>query len=91
MATGEAGDQKAQTHEEARKVLDDAWVRADKVYKEAKKQADIVHEEVRKLAVDEESRKRADEAHAEALTQAKKAKDAITKVAEAVFSDFWKR
>jgi vacuolar-type H+-ATPase subunit H len=91
METGKVEHQMAQTHEEARKLLDEAWDRAMKVHKEAKKQADIVYEEARKLAVDEEGRKRAEEAHTEALKQAKKASDAITNVAQAVFSDFWKR
>jgi len=91
METQEAGAQNAQTHEEARKLRDEAWDRATKVYKEAKGQADIVYDDAKKAAVDKEARKRADEAHKEAIEEAKKLRDAITNVAEAVFSDFWRK
>ena len=89
METGEAGAPKAKTHDEARALLDEAWDRATKAYKVAKEQADIVHKEAKKIAVDKEARKRADEAHEEAVNEAKKVRDAITYVAQAVFTDFW--
>ena len=86
----ETGTQKPQTHEEARKLLDEAWDRSAKVYKEAKEQADTVYEAAKKIAVDKDGRKRADEAHEEALKEAKRLRDAITNVAQAVFSEFWR-
>jgi len=91
METEGVGEHRMQTHGEAKKVLDEAWDRATKVYKEAKLQADIVYEEARKAAVDDEARKRADAAHEEALKEARKVRDAITNVAQAVFIDFWKQ
>jgi len=91
METEGVGAHGMQTHAEAKKLLDDAWDRATKVYKEAKKQADIVYEEAMKAAVDDAARKRADAAHDEALKEARKARDAITNVAQAVFIDFWKQ
>ena len=81
----------AQTHEEARQLRDEAWERAGKVYKEAKEQADVVYEAAKKLATDKEGLQRADEAHAEALKQAKKLRDAISGVADSVFADFWRK
>lgn len=80
-----------QTHEEARKLLDDAWERSGQVYREAKAQADAVYESAKKLAGDKESMQRADEAHAKALKEAKALRDAITGVAESVFADFWRK
>jgi len=91
METGDSATQSPQTHEEARKLRDDAWERSRLVYKEAKEQADIVYEAAKKLATDKDARKRADDAHEEALTEAKKLRDAITRTAESVFSDFWRK
>jgi len=91
MEAGEVGTQKAKTHDEARRLLDDAWARANKAYKEAKEQADIVYEEVKKVAADKEAKQRADDAHKEALKEAKKVRDAITAVAQSVFTDFWRQ
>jgi vacuolar-type H+-ATPase subunit H len=91
METEGVGAGKAQTHGEAKKLLDEAWERAGKVYKEAKEQAELVYEDAKKLAVDKGARKRADEAYEEALKEAKKLHDAITNVAQAVFIDFWKQ
>ena len=70
---------------EAKRICDDAWNRAGEVYKEAKKQADIVHKEAKKIAVDKQAKKVADEAHKEALEQAKKVRDAIMAEAMVVF------
>jgi colicin import membrane protein len=89
MKAGEAGVQKPKSYGEARALLDEAWERATKAYKVAKEQADIVHEEAKKMAVDKEARKRADEAHKEAVNEAKKVRDSITYVAQAVFTDSW--
>ena len=91
MEMGDSEPRKSQTHEEARKLLDDAWTRSAQVYKEAKEQADMVYEAAKNVAVDLEARKRADAAHEEALREAKKLRDAITKVAEAAFSEFWRQ
>ncbi|HUS88170.1 MAG TPA: hypothetical protein VMW91_02180, partial [Desulfosporosinus sp.] len=91
METGKSETQKPETHDEARKFLDEAWDRAKKVYKEAKEQADIVHKEAKKLAVDKQAKKAADEAHKEALEEVKKVRDAIVQEGQAVFSGFWKQ
>jgi SpoVK/Ycf46/Vps4 family AAA+-type ATPase len=88
---GGSGTGMAQTHEEARKLRDEAWERSGKVYKEAKEQADAVYEGAKKLAADKEAIQRADEAHAAALKEAKALRDAITGVAESVFADFWRK
>jgi len=81
----------AMPYTEARKVLDDAWDGATKAYKVAKEQADTIYKEAKKLATDKETKKRADEAHKEAIKAAEKVRDAITDEAQAVFSRFWKQ
>ena len=91
MDAGEIGAQQSQTHAEAKRLRDNAWELASKAYKEAKAQADIVYQAARELAVDKESKKRADEAHEEALKEARRLRDAITSVAQAVFSEFWRK
>ena len=63
------------TREESGITLDDVRNRAFKAYKEAKKQADIVHKEAKKLAVDKEDKKAADQAHKEAMEQAQTIRD----------------
>ena len=90
MDTESAGTPKRQTHEEARLLRDEAWERSAKVYKEAKAQADLVYEAAKKIAVDQAARERAGAAHEEALAEAKKLREAITRVADSVFIDFWK-
>jgi colicin import membrane protein len=72
-------------HNEAKRLSDEAWKHSDLAYKEAKKQADIVYEEARKIAVDKQAKQAADEAHNEALKQAKKLRDAIIAEGQAVF------
>jgi hypothetical protein len=91
VETGEVSGQNTKTFEEARKLLDDAWARSAKAYKEAKEQADTVYEAAKKLAVDKDARKRAYEAHDQAVTEAKKVRDAITNVAQSVFTESWKQ
>lgn len=91
MDTGETGAQQPQTHAEARKLRDDAWELATKAYKEAKAQADIVYDEAKKAAGDKDARKRVDAAYEEAIAEAKKVRNAITNVADAVFADFWRK
>jgi hypothetical protein len=53
--------------------------RADQAYKEAKKQADIVHKELRKIAVDKQAKKVASEAHKNAIAQANQVRDEATR------------
>ena len=72
-------------HNEARRIADDAANHAYQAYKEAKKQVDIVYETAKKIAVDKQAKKVADEAHKEALEQAKKLRDAILAETMAVF------
>ncbi len=91
METEDMGTEKTQTHDEARKLLDDAWSAAGKAFKEAKTQADIIYGEAKKAAVDKDARKRADEAHKQAIEDAKQVRDAITNVALATFTEFWKK
>ncbi len=91
MDAGETGAQQSQTHAEAKRLRDNAWVLATKAYKEAKAQADIVYDEAKKAAVDREARNRVDAAYEEAIAEAKKVRDAITNVADAVFAEFWRK
>jgi hypothetical protein len=78
-------DAQTKGHVEANKVCDEAWARADKAYKEAKKQVDIVYKEASKIAVDMQAKKVADEAHKNAIEQAKKLRKAIIAEAMVVF------
>ena len=91
MTTGKSAAQQVEDSNEARRLLDEAWVRAKKAYKEAKEQADIVYDRAKKLAVDKEAKKAVDQAHKEALKEAEKVRDAITQEAQAVFASFWKQ
>jgi len=84
-AERQALDAQARGQDEAKKVCDEAWARAEQAYKEAKKQADIVHKELRKIAVDRQAKKVADKAHKNAIAQAKKVRAAIIAEAMAVF------
>jgi hypothetical protein len=84
-AERQALDAQTKGRAEAKRVCDDTWKRADLAYKEAKKQADIVHKEASKIAVDKQARKVADEAHKNAIEQAKKLREAIIAEAMAVF------
>jgi hypothetical protein len=71
--------------------MDDAGERARIAYKEAKKQADIVREEAKKLAVDKQAKEAVDKAYKEAVKEAEKVRDAIVSEAMAVFRDHWKQ
>lgn len=42
VETGESGTQKTATYNEAKKLLDEAWARSAKVYKEAKDRKSVV-------------------------------------------------
>jgi hypothetical protein len=70
---------------EAKRLSDEAYKHSDKAYNEAKKQADIVYEAAKKIAVDKQAKQAADEAHKDALVQAKKLRDAIIAEGQAVF------
>ena len=80
-----------ETRDASSEVMWEVLARAQKAYEEAKKQADIVHKDAKKLAVDKEAKKAVDEAHKEAVKQAEKVRDAITQEAQAVFAGFWKQ
>ena len=82
---GGALDAQYKSRAEAKKVSDEAWERAYKAYKEAKKQADIVHKEASKIAVDKQAKKVLDETHKNAIEQAKKLREAIIAEAMVVF------
>jgi bacterioferritin (cytochrome b1) len=70
---------------EAKKVSDETWKRADQAYKEAKKQAHIVHKKARKIALDKQAKKEANEAYKKTIEQAKKLRDAIIAETMVVF------
>ena len=59
--------------------------RVKQAYKEAKKQADEVYKEIKKIAVNKQSKEEAAKAHKEAIGQAKKLRDSIMAEAMAVF------
>jgi bacterioferritin (cytochrome b1) len=84
-AEQQAIDAQRKDQAEAGKVSNEAWKRAYHAYKEAKKQAHIVHKKARKIAVDKQAKKEANEAYKKAIEQAKKLRDAITKEAMVVF------
>jgi hypothetical protein len=89
METGKQGTQKAAAFD--RKVLEEAHQRAGKAYQEAKKQADIVYEAAKKLAVDKAAKQEVDKAHKEAIKQAEKVRDAIINEGMALFTATWKQ
>ncbi|MFC2068415.1 hypothetical protein ACFLTP_05360 [Chloroflexota bacterium] len=88
MATQEI-DAQTKARVEARKLLDEAWERSQKAYKEVKNQADIVYKKAKKLAVDKQAKQELDRTHKETLEQAKKVRDAIMVEAQAVFTGTW--
>jgi len=81
----QAPDAQTKARAEAGKICDEAWARALQAYKEAKKQAHIVHKKARKIALNKQAKKEAKEAYKKAIEQAKKLRDAITTEAMAVF------
>jgi hypothetical protein len=91
MITGKSIGEIAASHDEAKKLMDDAGERARKAFKEAKKQADIVREEAKKLAVDKQAKEEVEKAYKEAVKTAEKLRDAIIGEAMAVFRDHWKQ
>ncbi|MFC2044085.1 hypothetical protein ACFLT8_02650 [Chloroflexota bacterium] len=76
---------KNKTQDDARKLIDEAYARASLAYKEAKKQADLVHKEASKIAIDKQAKKVADEAHKKAIEEVKKLRGAIVAEAMVVF------
>jgi tetratricopeptide (TPR) repeat protein len=74
---------------EARKVSDEAALRAQNAYVEAKKQAEIVFDKAVKLAVNDQARKEATSAYEEAVKHAEKVRDTIIWEAQAVFTAAW--
>jgi len=85
-AEQQALDAKTKGRVEAKKVSDETWIRADRAYKEAKKQAHIVHKKARKIALNKQAKKEANEAYKKAIEQAKKLRDAIIAETMVVFS-----
>jgi tetratricopeptide (TPR) repeat protein len=82
-----ANRRKAQA--EARKLSDEAALRAQKAYVEAKKQAGVVHEKAMKLAVDDQARKEVTAAYEEAVKHAEKVRDTIIWEAQVVLNKSW--
>jgi tetratricopeptide (TPR) repeat protein len=74
---------------EARKVSDEAALRAQKAYIEAKKQAGIVFDKAVTLAVNDQARKEATSAYEEAVKHAEKVRDTIIWEAQVVFAAAW--
>jgi hypothetical protein len=89
MEAGKSGTQKAVAYD--RKVLEEAHERAGKAYQEAKKQADIVYEAAKKLAVDKAAKQEVDKAHKEAIKEAEKVRDAIINEGMVLFTATWKQ
>jgi hypothetical protein len=87
--TTEKPDSRVEIKAKAKKVLDEAWDRAQKVYEVAKKQADIVYKEAKKLAVDKQAKEEVDKTYQEAIKQAEKVRDAITRELQGVFIAAW--
>jgi predicted translin family RNA/ssDNA-binding protein len=88
METEDLEDRK-ETRDESSKVLWEALTRAQKAYEEAKKQADIVHKEIEKHAVNKQAKEKAHKAYKEAVKQAEKVRDAIKNQAKVVFAAAW--
>ncbi|MFC1993301.1 hypothetical protein ACFLV3_05815 [Chloroflexota bacterium] len=72
-------------------MRDEVFARADKAYKEAKYEADIVYEEAKKKTIDKQAKKALDKAHKYALQEAKKGRDAILGEAQAAFGVAWEQ
>ena len=80
-----ARDTQRKDQNEAKKILDDGYKRAGEAYNEAKKQAEIVYKEARKIAADKQTQKEVEKVYKEALEQAKKLRDTIIAEAMVVF------
>jgi hypothetical protein len=78
-AEQQALDAQTKGRVEAKKVSDETWTRAYQAYKEAKKQAHIVHKKARKIALDKQAKKEAKEAYKKAIEQAEKVRDEATR------------
>jgi hypothetical protein len=73
----------------ARKLCDDASERAKKACDEAIKQANIVYEKAKTLAVNDQARKEAAKAYEEAVRQAMEVRHTIEWEAQVVFTNTW--
>ena len=89
MSTQELDVRLSKERAESKAIADDAWKRAYEVYEVAKKQADIVYQEAKKITMDKEAKQKLEKAHKEALEQAKKVRDAITAEATVAFTAAW--
>jgi tetratricopeptide (TPR) repeat protein len=74
---------------EARRVSDEAALRAQNAYIEAKKQAGIVFDKAVKLAVNDQTRKEATSAYEEAIKHVEKVRDTIIWEAQVVLTAAW--
>ena len=84
-AERQAVDAQSRGQSEAKRISDETWDRADEAFKEAKKQADMVHKELKSIAVDKQAKKAANEAHKNAIKKAKEVREAIIAEAMSVF------
>lgn len=80
-----------ETLTEAKEQLDDAFKQAKNIHNESKDSANARHKEARKAAPDKQGGKAADEAHKQALSEAKKTYNDSTNKAQAEFQGYWRR
>ena len=85
----QAEDSQIKARDEVSRICRETIEHAYEAYKEAKKQADTVYNEAKKIAVDKQAKNEADKAHKEALQQAEKLRDAIVVEASAVSRRSW--
>ena len=88
MPSKESTDRR-KAQDEAQKINDEAALRAQKAYLEAKKQADLVYSKAVKIAIDDPARRAATAAHEEAVKNAEKVRDTIIWEAKVVFTAAW--
>ena len=79
-------DAKTKTPVSPSEILSEAFDSAKKTHKEAKGQADIVRKEAKKLAVDKQAKKDADNTYEDTVKQAKKDYDTTTGEAQRAFT-----
>ena len=73
----------------ARKLCDEASERAKMAYLESVKQAQLVYEGAKKLAIDDQTRKEATKAYEEAVKKAEEVRHTIEWEAQVVFTHTW--
>jgi len=80
-------DTDTRAQNKARKVYEEAVLRAFRAYVETKEQANIAHEKALKQATDKHAKEEADIKYQEALEQARKVRDEVMDGAQKAFSD----